>query len=150
MQIRAALSADIPQLLALVRRYWDFEGIAGFEALRVELVLKELLDPRARRGAIWVAEEGGTLTGYLIVVLLLSVEHQGLMGEIDEFFVLPPARARGAGRQLLAQAEAALRARGCGRLQLQLSKANEAARAFYERHGYSVRAGYELMERPLR
>jgi GNAT superfamily N-acetyltransferase len=150
VRVRAALPADIPQLLALVRRYWDFEGIAGFEALRIELVLKELLAPQGLRGAAWVADEAGRLHGYLIVVLVMSVEHQGLMAEIDEFFVLPEARSRGLGGQLLAQAESALAARGCVRLQLQLNKTNQAARDFYARRGYTARAGYELLDRALR
>ena len=150
MQVRAASPADIPQLLALVRRYWDFEGIAGFEALRIELVLQELLAPPGMRGAVWVAVQAGQLHGYLIVVLVMSVEHQGLMGEIDEFFVLPEARSRGIGAQLLAQAESALAARGCVRLQLQLHKTNQAARDFYARRGYAPRADYELLDRALR
>jgi len=149
MDIRAARSADIPQLLALIRRYWDFEGIEGFSALRIELVLKELLAPPAARGAIWVAESHGALVGYLIVVLLMSVEHQGLMGEIDELFLLPEARSRGTGSQLLAAAEADLARRGCVRLQLQLRTGNARARSFYERLGFASRAGHELLDKPL-
>ena len=88
MNIRPAASSDIPALLALVRRYWHFEGIEGFTAPRMELVLQRLLgDPRL--GLIWVAESEGQLQGYLIAVLVLSVEHQGVMAEIDEFFVMP-------------------------------------------------------------
>jgi ribosomal protein S18 acetylase RimI-like enzyme len=146
--IRAAQPCDIPALLALVRRYWEFEGIAGFEALRIERVLQQLLDPA--RGAIWVAADNAGLRGYLIVVLLLSVEHQGLMGEIDELFVVSEARGQGLGGQLLRQAQAALSARGCTRLQLQLAQHNAAARAFYEHHGYAARAGFGLMDRALR
>ena len=86
---------------------------------------------------------------YLIAVLVLSVEHQGLMGEIDEFFLLPEARSHGAGRQLLAAAETALAARGCVRLQLQLRVGNTAARAFYQHRGYTARAGYELLDKFL-
>ena len=41
MDIRPATPADIPQLLALIRRYWEFEGIKGFEALRIEVVLQQ-------------------------------------------------------------------------------------------------------------
>ena len=149
MEIRPARPRDIPSLLPLIRRYWDFEDIKGFSALRVELVLKELLTGRAARGAIWVAQTQGVLTGYLIVVLLMSVEHQGLMGEIDEFFVVPEARSRGTGTQLLAAAEAGLRQRGCVRLQLQLGTANARARDFYQRHGYGTRAGYQLWDKPL-
>lgn len=148
MDIRAAVPADIPRLLALVRRYWDFEGIGGFNALRVELVLKRLLAD-SQLGAIWVAESGDTLTGYLIVVLVASVEHQGIMGEIDEFFVLPELRSQGLGARLLAAAEAALTRRGCVRLQLQLALGNAAARGFYRRRGYAERAGYELLDKPL-
>ena len=149
MDIRRARPGDIPQLLALIRRYWDFEGIEGFTALRIELVLKELLTGAAAPGAIWVAEAQGMLTGYLIVVLVMSVEHQGLMGEIDEFFVLPEARAHGTGTRLLAAAEAELAQRGCARLQLQLAIGNRRARAFYERLGFAARTGYELLDKPL-
>jgi GNAT superfamily N-acetyltransferase len=148
VDIRPATATDIPQLLALVRRYWDFEGIRGFAALRIELMLKELLGASAP-GAVWVAESHGTLQGYLIAVLVLSIEHQGLMGEIDEFFVLPEARSRGTGAQLLAAAEQALTRRGCVKLQLQLGAANARARTFYRRHGYAPRSGYDLWDKPL-
>jgi GNAT superfamily N-acetyltransferase len=149
MDIRRARPGDIPQLLALIRRYWDFEGIEGFAALRIELVLKELLAEPVARGSIWVAESQGALAGYLIVVLVMSVEHQGSMGEIDEFFVLPEARAHGTGTRLLAAAEAELAQRGCVRLQLQLATGNRRARAFYERLGFAARTGYELLDKPL-
>jgi GNAT superfamily N-acetyltransferase len=150
MDIRRARPGDIPQLLALIRRYWDFEGIEGFEALRIELVLKELLAGQpAARGSIWVAESLGALVGYIIVVLVMSVEHQGIMGEIDELFVLPEARTQGTGARLLAAAEAELAQRGCVRLQLQLATGNRRARAFYERLGFGARSGYELLDKPL-
>jgi GNAT superfamily N-acetyltransferase len=148
MRVRPATAEDIPALLALVRRYWEFEGFTGFMALRVELVLKRLL-AEPQLGAVQVAEADGRLLGYLIVVLVLSVEHQGLMGEIDEFFVLPEARSQGVGGALLEAAESALAARGCVRLQLQIGVANEAARAFYQHRGYTARAGYGLFDKPL-
>ena len=148
MNVRPAAPKDVPPLLALVRRYWDFEGIAGFAALRVEVVLQRLLSEPSL-GAVWVADSGSELVGYLIAVLVMSVEHQGLMAEIDEFFVLPPARAHGVGAQLLAVAERDLAARGCMRLQLQLGVSNLAAREFYRRRGYGARAGYELLDKAL-
>jgi GNAT superfamily N-acetyltransferase len=148
VDIRPAASTDIPQLLSLIRRYWDFEGIKGFAALRIELMLKELLGASAP-GAVWVAELHGRLQGYLIAVLVLSIEHQGLMGEIDEFFVLPEARSGGTGARLLVAVEKALRERGCVRLQLQLGAANARARTFYRRHGYAARSGYDLWDKSL-
>jgi GNAT superfamily N-acetyltransferase len=148
VQTRAATPSDIPALLSLVRRYWEFEGIEGFTALRVELTLARLL-AEPRLGAAWVAVERGQLAGYLIAVKVLSVEHQGVMAEIDEFFVLPEARSRGAGAGLLAAAEAALAHEGCVRLQLQLGAGNVAARGFYERRGYRARDGYRLFDKAL-
>jgi ribosomal protein S18 acetylase RimI-like enzyme len=148
MSIRAAVQGDIPQLLALIRRYWEFEGIAGFEALRIELLLKHLIDA-PHSGAVWVAEVAGQLIGYLVAVSMPSLEHRGLMAEIDELYVVPEARSRGVGRQLLASLEQALTARGCVRLQLQLGVANTGARAFYRRLGYGPREGYTLYDKPL-
>jgi GNAT superfamily N-acetyltransferase len=148
VNVRPAAPKDVPPLLALVRRYWDFEGIAGFAALRVELVLQRLLS-QPHLGAVWVADSGSELIGYLIAVLVMSVEHQGLMAEIDELFVLPQARSQGVGAQLLAVAEHDLATRGCVRLQLQLGVSNLAGREFYRQRGYAARAGYELLDKAL-
>jgi GNAT superfamily N-acetyltransferase len=148
LSVRTAAGSDIPQLLALIRRYWEFEGIAGFEALRIELLLKHLIGV-PHSGAVLVAKIAGQLVGYLVAVTMPSLEHRGLMAEIDELFVVPEARARGVGRQLLASLEQALAARGCVRLQLQLGVANRGARAFYRRLGYAPREGYTLYDKPL-
>jgi GNAT superfamily N-acetyltransferase len=148
MMIRTAVASDVPPLLSLVRRYWDFEGLAGFNALRLELLLQRLVHSD-ELGQIFVAASGAQLCGYLVLVHVLSLEHGGLMAEIDEFFVLPAVRAQGVGGELLAAAEAALRRRGCVRVQLQLGVANAAARGFYERRGYGGRAGYQLLDKGL-
>ena len=148
MEIRSAQPADVPALLGLVRRYWQFEHLGHFDALRLEVLLQELIGS-GTRGQVWVAERAGGLCGYLVLVYVVSLEHQGLMAEIDEFFVLPRSRAQGIGAQLLAAAERALAARGCVRLQLQLAVGNAGARAFYERRGYAPRSGYALLDKPL-
>ena len=79
-----------------MRRYWEFECLEGFDALRIEILLERLIR-HAELGEIWVAAAGEPLHGYLIVVHVLSLEHGGLMGEIDEFFVVTQARAQGVG-----------------------------------------------------
>jgi GNAT superfamily N-acetyltransferase len=148
MRIRRAALPDIPQLLLLVRRYWEFEGLTHFSALKVELVLKHLVENESA-GAVWVAEEGAGLVGYLILVFVVSVEHGGLMAEIDELYVCEAQRGRGTGGELLGACEQELRRRGCVRLQLQIALANEAARGFYLRRGFAHRSGYTLLDKPL-
>lgn len=147
-EIRPAARSDTAELAQLVGRYWAFEGIGGFDAERIRRVLERLLG-EPHLGAAWVASSGTGLAGYLIGMYVYSIEHQGLTAEIDELFVLPEQRSRGTGAALLRAAEAAFARAGCTRVQLQLARANEGARAFYRRHGYAERSRYELLDKAL-
>jgi GNAT superfamily N-acetyltransferase len=146
--VRAAEPAGVQALIPLVVQYWHFEGIPGFDADRLSPLLERILS-QSNLGAIWVAEANGGLVGYLIAVYVFSLEQKGLMAEIDEFFVAPAARSGGVGAALLDAAEGDLSRRGCVCLQLQLGKDNSRARAFYRRHGYTGRDGYELLDKRL-
>lgn len=148
--IRHATPGDVPLLLPLVEQYWAFEHLDGFDAQHLAGALAHLLGD-ARLGAGWIAlADDGTAAGYLLAVYVFSLEHGGLTAEIDEFFVVPGGRNRGLGACLLATAETEFARAGCTNVSLQLAKANVAARAFYHRHGYAARAGFELLEKDLR
>jgi GNAT superfamily N-acetyltransferase len=146
--IRPATPADVAGIASLVERYWKFEGIAGFERPRIEALLDELLST-PDRGAIWVADTDAGPCGYLLAVFMFSLEHGGMMAEIDEIFVLPEMRSSGIGALLLAGAERDMETRGLRRLQLQLGVGNHRGRAFYCSHGFLARAGYELLDKSL-
>jgi ribosomal protein S18 acetylase RimI-like enzyme len=147
MEIRLAAVGDAAAIAALAERYWVFESIGGFDRQRIEALLRDLLSA-PERGACWVAEGEGRLCGYLLAVFMFSLEHGGLMAEIDELFVSPEMRSAGVGTLLVAAAERDLAGRGLVRLQLQLAADNERARLFYERLGFLPRA-YELLDKPL-
>jgi GNAT superfamily N-acetyltransferase len=147
MQIRAADRDDIPRLLPLIRQYWEYEGIDGYEPVAIEALVQQLMERHL--GAVWVAESEGRLAGYLAAVFLLSLEHRGMMAEIDELFVVEGERQRGIGARLLAVAEEALAARGCVRVQLQLGAENAPAHALYERCGYRSPAARQQLEKSL-
>jgi ribosomal protein S18 acetylase RimI-like enzyme len=146
--IRTAIPADATRITLLVQQYWDFESIGGFDPRQIESLLRDLL-AAPERGACWVAETGSNLAGYLLAAYIFSLEHGGLMAEIDELFVTPAGRSAGVGSRLLETAERDLEARGLIRVQLQLAVGNGRARDFYRRHGFSSRAGYELLDKPL-
>jgi GNAT superfamily N-acetyltransferase len=148
MEIRLAAVGDAAVIAALVERYWVFESIGGFDRQRIEALLRGLLSA-PERGACWVAEAEGGVCGYLLAVFMFSLEHGGLMAEIDELFVSPQMRSAGVGTLLVAAAERDLAGRGLVRLQLQLGVDNHGARRFYERLGLSRRTGYELLDKPL-
>jgi len=147
-RIRAVSANDMPALVNLVGQYWTFEDIPGFDACRVESLLRAALfaDGRAR---CWLAEQAGEIGGYLLAVLVFSLEHGGLMAEIDEFFVSPAFRRHGIGAALLLNAENALQESGVRRLQLQLGSGNARARDFYSARGYGRRAGFDLWDKAL-
>jgi GNAT superfamily N-acetyltransferase len=147
-QVRLAVSADTLQIARLVEHYWRFEQIEGFDTHEVQKLLDTIVS-RPRLGAVWLATIGGEPAGYAIVTFMFSLEHRGMMAEIDEFFVLPEARARGVGASLLAASETHLRARNFVRLQLQIDRDNHLARSFYQRHGFEDRAAYQLLDKSL-
>jgi GNAT superfamily N-acetyltransferase len=146
--IRVATAGDVTALVALVREYWEFEHIEGFEAERLAPVLEEILG-RPAAGCIWIVESGRDAIGYLAAVYVYSIEHAGLTAEIDEFYLQPGHRSGGLGRRLLGIAEEEFARVGCTNVSLQIGRTNGAARRFYERCGYTARAGYDLMDRTL-
>ena len=145
---RPATLADIERLLPLVEQYWRFEAIEGFDARRLAVLLQRVMSDDSL-GHVWLAEVDGNAAGYLLAVFVFSLEHQGLTAEIDEFFVGPAYRSLGIGSQLLAAAEATFRIRGCTNIALQIGRDNDEARAFYRRHGYVDRAGFDLVDKNL-
>ncbi|HTD74792.1 MAG TPA: GNAT family N-acetyltransferase [Steroidobacteraceae bacterium] len=146
--IRLARDTDIEAIAALVAHYWDFENIPGFERSRTVTLLAEFL-ARSERGHCWVAEIEGGLIGYLLVVLVFSLEHGGLMAEIDELFVVPEKRSLAVGAALLSEASQAMARDGIAQLQLQLAINNPRAKHFYEEHGFRPLSGYALWQKSL-
>lgn len=147
-EIREATADDVPVLLPLVEKYWSFEAIPGFESDRVAAQLDRLLSER-RLGSGWISTADGVAVGYLLAVYVFSLEHLGVTAEIDELFVRSSQRGRGIGAELLKVAECEFRRVGCTNVSLQLSRHNSSARAFYRRHEYTERSGYELFDKIL-
>ena len=139
---------DVPEILVLMRQYWTFENIAGFDAAQLSQLLKQIVS-QPHLGSVWVARKSEVMVGYLIAVLVFSLEYQGIVAEIDEVFVVPQARGDGIGAALLEIAEATLTSAGCTFIQLQLGVGNASARAFYGRRGYAPRKGFELLGKAL-
>jgi GNAT superfamily N-acetyltransferase len=146
--IRPARDSDIEAIASLVARYWEFENIPGFERSRTVTLLTGFLS-RPERGRCWVAEIGGDLVGYLLIVLVFSLEHGGLMAEIDEFFVTPEQRSSTLGAALLSEASLAMAGVGIGQIQLQLGINNLRGKHFYEQHGFRPLSGYTLWQKSL-
>lgn len=82
-------------------------------------------------GLFWLAEREGRVVGTAMA------GWDGHRGWLYSVGVHPDARRGGVGAALVAEAERALSARGCPKVNLQVLAANEAARAFWRRLGYA-------------
>lgn len=83
----------------------------------------------------WVAEEQGSVAGYVTVRWPPAGGADG--AEIQDLNVLPPFRRRGIGTALLAQAEAAVAARGrLVQIAVGLHQGYGAAQRLYVQRGY--------------
>ena len=148
VEIQPAGTRDIEAILPMVEQYWRFEAIEGFDRHRLDDLLRRVFrDPSL--GRAWLATVDGAPAGYLLAVYVFSLEHQGVTAEIDEFFIAPEHRKLGLGSRMLAEAEAQFRVAGCTNVSLQLGRSNDAARAFYRRHGFADRAGFEFVSKNL-
>ncbi len=90
------------------------------------------------------------LVGYVLAVYVFSLEHGGLMAEIDELFVIPERRGAKIGAALLSEATQEMARRGIAQVQLQLGTDNVGGKRFYEQQGFRPHCGYGLWLKPLR
>lgn len=81
------------------------------------------------------------------VVATVMAGYDGHRGWINYLGVDPDAQRRGVGRRMMRHAEAALRERGCPKINLQVRASNDAVVRFYERLGYTVEARVSMGKR---
>jgi GNAT superfamily N-acetyltransferase len=90
------------------------------------------------RGRAVVAEEGGALVGYALLIAFWSNELGGEVCDVDELFVLPEHRGRGLATALFAAIdEDGLWPTPAVALALGTTPGNAAARRLYERLGFA-------------
>jgi ribosomal-protein-alanine N-acetyltransferase len=77
-----------------------------------------------------VAEEAGEIQGFILT------DRDGPAGHIITLDVAPRTQRRGIGTALLGAAHASLARHGVREVELEASTVNDAAIAFWERHGY--------------
>lgn len=79
---------------------------------------------------------GRPAVGIALVTLRTNVWYDGLVGLLDELYIVPEQRNRGLGTSLLQAAEIEVVARGGEVLEIGVDGEDDDAQRFYERHGY--------------
>ncbi|HVL48028.1 MAG TPA: GNAT family N-acetyltransferase [Candidatus Thermoplasmatota archaeon] len=142
--VRRATRSDADAFLRLVDALARYEKLdpPGPEA-RARLV-EDAFGPRPRF-ALLVAERAGAIIGYAILVETYSSFLARPTLYLEDVFVAPEARNKGAGRALVAACAKEALARGCHRLEGVVLDWNEPARGFYAATGGAVLDDWRLL-----
>ena len=108
-----------------------------------ELYPQERFCQAVEEKQLYVAKLSGTVVGYTLL-LVRDVAHPGTVKRrvmrIDEICVEESCRGQGIGREMMTDIRALARAFGCRDLQLCVYPQNDAAVAFYQKCGFTIRS----------
>lgn len=146
--IREATPGDVERLTPLFDAYRQFyERPPDLEQCRAFLTMRL----QRSESVIFLAEEDGTLLGFMQLYPLFSSTsaRPGRLWLLNDLFVVPAARGRGVGRELMNRARRlAEDTQACG-LELATARTNSRAQSLYESLGYHRDDDFFRYELPL-
>lgn len=132
--IRRAVPEDAPVIHSLVRALAAYEREPDAVECTPESLAAQMREPRPPFECL-LAEDGGEAVGFALFFTTYST-WRGRPGIwLEDLFVRPEHRGRGAGRALLAAVGRIAADRACGRLEFSVLDWNEPAIGFYRSLG---------------
>jgi GNAT superfamily N-acetyltransferase len=149
VQIRAAASADVPVIVALIRDLAEYEKAApGALALTDDLLREALFGPRPAVEGL-VATLGADVAGYALFFHNFS-SWRGKRGVfLEDLYVRPELRGRGIGKALFTEVTRVARDRGCARVEWIVLDWNQTAIDFYQSQGAAPLDGWTVFRKNL-
>lgn len=139
LRISSALEKDIPALCELLDALFSQEAEFAPDRQAQERGLARIIaDPGI--GAILVARQDERIVGMVNLLYTISTALGGRVALLEDMVVASGARGGGIGSRLLREAIGFARSSGCKRITLLTDHDNEAARRFYQRHGFGLSA----------
>jgi len=146
VRIRPARPDDVPEIHALISELADFEKLRHQFTATVEDLTRSFFGENPPAGAL-VAEdtEAGRLIGYAIFFTSFStfLGKAGLW--LEDLYIRPDWRGRGAGKLLLRAVAEIARERGSGRYEWCVLDWNRRAIEFYEAVGAEVMPEWRIV-----
>ena len=134
-EIKTASPADAAALLEAMQAFYLEEGLA-FDRAKAGAALGELL-ANGGLGRVVLATDSGRVVGYAVATVGFSLEFGGRFVLLDEIYVDASARGRRFASGLLDAVESYAAERGAPSIRLEVEHSNAAARAIYERRGFT-------------
>ena len=134
VKIRPARAEDTDAITALLVAQLLEHGGQPKRATLKQLVRQFLLDQR--RGFALVARLGDEVIGVASVPIIISMEHGGPLGWLEELYVTPSQRGRGVGTSLVKAVIKRARTLRLTALDLEVDIEHQRAENLYARHGF--------------
>lgn len=134
MTIERAAVSDCRESARLLTQQLLEHHIPVTEKPLVEVLKQVVAQPE--RGFILVARQHGKLVGIAYVAMILSAEHCGPIGWLEELYVCPESREGGIGHALLQACLERARERGMRAVELEVDSTHRRAVSLYRRAGF--------------
>jgi GNAT superfamily N-acetyltransferase len=141
LEVRRADPTDLTRVFWFLRRKAAFDR-GELRATRADLA-RALFGKRPRCGVL-LAERGGKPEGFAFYFETYSSFQGGPCLWLDDLYVVPEARGKGAGTALLRGLARIARRRGCARIDWTVSLRNGRSLRFYRGRGARIKPGVRL------
>jgi GNAT superfamily N-acetyltransferase len=143
LSIRRGTRRDVPVIFRLIR------GLAEYERLAHEMIattsrIRRHGFGRPRYFETLLCRRGRTPVGFALYFYTYSTFLGRPTLYLEDLFVLPEERGRGAGRALLGELARIAKRRGCGRMEWAVLDWNSPSIRFYKRLGAKLRREWIL------
>jgi GNAT superfamily N-acetyltransferase len=135
MRITLVGSADLPELLPLMRGYCDFYQVTPSDRELLELSRALLADPQREGLQLLARDDTGRAVGFATLYWTWQTLAAARVGVMNDLYVAAEARGTGVAEGLIAACLERCRERGAIQLVWQTAVDNHRAQAVYERIG---------------
>ncbi len=145
MRIDAITSADLPELMPLMRAYCDFYRVAPSDQKLLALS-QALIDNPAEGEQMIARDEGGRAVGFATLFWTWQTLDADRVGVLNDLYTVPSARGTGVGHALIANCRQRCRDRGVPKLVWETAPDNATAQRLYDAMGAeaSTWVAYEI------
>lgn len=134
VNIREAVSADVPLICALIRELAEYEKLLHEAIATEDDIRRSLFGPRPYAEAL-IAEVDNKPVGFALFFHNFSTFHGRPGLYLEDLFVRPEARGAGVGRKLLEYLARLAVQRNCARFEWAVLDWNTSAIEFYQKLG---------------
>lgn len=134
---------DVPVMLSFIRKLAEFEKLTEQMRASKQSLRRHLFGPRPA-AEVLMAHLAGQPVGFALFFQSFSTFLAAPGIWLEDLFVLPEHRRKGAGRALLRRVAAIAVQRNCGRLEWSVLDWNELAIGFYKKIGAVAMSDWKL------